>query len=337
MQKLIILLIMLSQPAFSQKLQWENIETKTEASFRGLSVVNDKIAWVSGSKGYVGQTTNGGKDWTFKQIQDFEKYDFRSLYAFDANTAIIANAGSPARILRTSDAGLSWKVVYTNEDTSVFIDGIDFWNDKEGIIYGDPMGGRMLVLRTFDGGLTWQELPEMNRPVLATGEASFAASGTTIRCMGTKKVMIATGGKISRLLVSDNQGANWKTIKTPIMQGQSSTGIFSLAYRDENNMIIVGGDYKRDTLAQDHVFYTTDGGKTWSAPAVPTGGYRECVEFINKDTVIATGPRGTDISYNGGINWIPFSGEQSFHVLRKARKGSLIIAAGGKGKLSLLK
>ena len=80
--------------------------------------------------------------------------------------------------------------------SAAFFDGIGFWNDKEGIIYGDPLKNRLLLLRTNDGGKSWEAFPEQDRPLLAAGEASFAASGTTIRCIGTQKVIIiATGGK----------------------------------------------------------------------------------------------------------------------------------------------
>ncbi len=333
---LVLLLFIISQSIIGQEIHWKTIVPKTDASFRGLSLADDNVAWISGSKGWVGRSINGGTDWTFAQVKGFEKNDFRSLYAFDANNAIIANAGSPAYILRTSDGGQTWKVVYQNNDTAAFFDGIDFWNNKEGIIYGDPIKGRMTILKTKDGGRTWQELPENSRPVLADGEASFAASGTNIHCYGNNKVIIATGGKVSRLFISTDKGATWKINTPPVIHGESSTGIFSFSFLNDNSGIIVGGDYKQDTLKNDHVFYTSDRGKNWREPVVPTWGYRECVTYINPLTVLATGPSGTDISYDGGKNWKPLSDEKGFHVVRKSRKGQLIIIAGAGGRINKL-
>ena len=335
--KQLIILLLLPYAIFSQDFQLRNIKTNTDASFRGLSVVDNHVAWVSGSKGWVGISKDAGNTWSFKQVFGFETMDFRSLHAFDSTTAVIANAGSPAFILRTTDAGQTWKQVYRNDEKEAFIDGIDFWNDKEGIIYGDPIQGRMLVLRTSDGGNSWKMVAGKNRPLLKEGEASFAASGTGIRCLEKGKVMISTGGTVSRLWTSTDKGMTWTALATPILQGESTTGIFSFAYLNSKTFFIAGGDYKQDSLTFKHIFYTHDGGIQWLVPAVPTRGYRECIEYLGKNKLIAVGPSGIDISENGGITWIPFSNAKSFHVARKARKGSLIIVAGGNGKISILK
>lgn len=333
--KQLLLFLTITQYAFSQELRFKKIEIDTNYSFRGLSVVDDSVAWVSGIKGSIGRSTNGGNKWTFTQVKGFEKWDFRTLYAFNSNEAVIANAGSPAYILRTDDGGSNWNIVYTNNDSMAFFDGVDFWNDREGIIYGDPINGRMLLLSTADGGKSWQELPKQRRPAMSEGEASFAASGTGIRCYGKEKAIIATGGKVSRLFISEDKGKNWNTISTPIIQGENSTGIFSFTFNTDSTGIIVGGDYKKNTLKVNHVFYTTNSGKSWSAPQNVTGGYRECVEFVTENTAIAVGPEGADISYNSGKGWQPIPDQKNFDVIRKARKGRLVVAAGNK-KISTL-
>jgi photosystem II stability/assembly factor-like uncharacterized protein len=219
--KYLIFICLAGVQAVAQDFSWRSIETKTDAYFRGLSVVNDHVAWVSGSKGCVGRTINTGKSARMIQVKNFENVEFRSLYAFDSLTAVIANAGSPASILRTTDGGLNWTAVYYNNDKEAFIDGMDFWNDREGIVYGDPIKGTMLLLKTQDGGRTWKVLSKQNSPALKEGEASFAASGTGIRCIEDKKVIIATGGKVSRLWISNDKAENWSTIEPPVIQGET--------------------------------------------------------------------------------------------------------------------
>jgi photosystem II stability/assembly factor-like uncharacterized protein len=202
------------------------------------------------------------------------------------------------------------------------------------MIYGDPMSGKMLLISTIDGGNTWNEVPENKRPALKEGEASFAASGTGIRCFNKKKIAITTGGKISRLWTSEDSGETWTVSDIPILQGLESAGAFSSVFWGKKG-VIVGGDYKNDALTGKHVYLTLDKGETWNLPIRPTRGLREAVESLGNDYLVAVGPQGADQSNDGGINWLPLSDEKGFHTVRKARDGSLIIAAGN-GKIAVI-
>lgn len=312
----------------SQSIEKYTLMPKVRSSFRGLSVVNDSVAWVSGSKGWVGHSVNRGLQWEFSQVPGFEELDFRSLYAFNDSTALIANAGSPAYILRTTNGGKNWQTVYTNTATAIFIDGVDFWNNREGVMYGDPIEGRMFLLFTKDGGQTWYEPAIETRPKLNEGEASFAASGTGIRCYNNKRLVIATGGKTSRLFISDNRGKTWHNASPPAQQGKESAGIFSVAFQNSRWGVVVGGDFAIDTLKVRNAFYTSDGGKTWKEANPAPRGYRECVEYLSVNTFITTGPTGTEYSADAGNQWIPVSDEKGFHVVRKARTGNWVVLAG---------
>ncbi len=329
------LFLLLLGPVLQNRAQIRVIETQTQASFRGLSVVDDRVAWLAGNQGTVGRSVSGGKSWSFQVIPGFEKSDFRTLYAFDSLRAIVANAGSPGVILRTENGGESWKEVFRIDHKDAFFDGLDFWDEKHGILYGDPINGKLLLVKTSDGGQTWNKATENERPVLDSGEASFAASGTNIRLWAKRYVAIATGGLKSGIWFSSNRGKNWSKIVVPILQGTDSRGIFSLAIQDRN-WLVAGGDYKMDTLKKDHVFYSGDAGKSWIFPQQPTGGYRECAEFMDPGLVVAAGPGGVDLSQDGGKNWKTISGQKGFHVVRKARKGKLAILAGSKGLVGIL-
>ncbi len=291
---------------------------------------------MSGTRGTVCKSIDGGVTFDCKIIPGYDSTDFRSIYAFDKFTAIIGNTGSPAKILMTTDGGQTWKETFSNEHVAAFIDGIDFWNSRDGILYGDPIDGALLLAVTHDGGLTWIEMPEEKSPQLVPGEASFAASGTAIRCIDENKVVIASGGKISRMFISDDQGSTWKWVPTPVLQGNESTGIFSIAFRDTMRGVVTGGDYKNDSLSKDHVFLTNDGGNNWQSPSKPTRGYRECVEYISDKQLIAAGPSGIDISSNGGLTWEAFSDEKKFHVVRKSRNGKKVFVIGGGGKIGII-
>ena len=99
---------------------------------------------------------------------------------------------------------------------------------------------------------------------------------------------------------------------------------------------MAGGDYRSDTLKKDHIFISEDGGKTWVFPKKATGGYRECIAATGKHSFFAAGPSGVDVSLDGGKIWSPFSGQKGLHVVKMARKGSLVIFAGAKGFIGIL-
>ncbi len=313
---------------------FKNVFFDSTISFRALSVVDDSVIWVGGNNGKIGRSFDGGKTWKIKTITGFENSDFRSVYAFSKTSVIIATTSTPACVLRTSDGGKQWLQVYKSDNPLTFIDGIDFWDSESGIIYGDPIDNKMQILLTFDRGFNWKPLLKGNEPILDTGEASFAASGTTIRCIGEKDVLIATGGKNSRIFLPGENLQRWHSILTPVLRGKESQGIFSIACLNLKQMIIVGGDYLNETQAQNHVFYTKDGGKTWLYPKTPTKGYRECVEYLSPKIAVAVGPTGSELSKDGGKNWESIENGSNFHVIRKARNGNLVIAA-GKGRIAV--
>ena len=336
MRKPFLFLLACSLTLFSfaqNKLPQVKVLTKdVKTSLRGLSVVSDRVVWVSGSGGTVGKSTDGGKTWKWLVVKGFEKRDFRDIEAFDATTAVIMAVDAPAYILKTVDGGVSWKVVYENKTTGMFLDAMSFWNENAGIVLGDPIGGKFFVARTFNGGDSWQEIPEAYRPVADSGEACFAASGTNIRPLDRDEAVFVTGGLKSRLFIRDS------AINLPLIQGTESTGANSVAVMDANKvkggttLMVVGGDFNNPASTDSNCFYTTDRGKTWTAPKKGPLGYRSSVEYLSKTHLITCGITGVDYTTDGGKNWDGISTE-GFHVVRIAKNGSAIYLAGSNGKI----
>lgn len=303
----------------------------TNTSIRGLSVVNDNVVWVSGSHGMVGRSSNGGKNWKWMTVTGFEKTEFRDIEAFDANTAIIMGIGDPAYILKTTDGGETWKVVFENKTKGMFLDAMDFVNRMQGMVVGDPVGNKIFLAETDDGGDTWKEWKD-KLPVTDSGEAFFAASGSNIRLFDDKQFFLVSGGTRSRLITNDD------IFDLPIIQGQETTGANSIDVYDvgkmkgSKRMIVVGGDFKADSSSKKNCFFSTDGGKTWKAPSVPPHGYRSCVEYLSKVDLLACGLNGVDYSNNAGKNWQWIS-KEGFNVCKIAKLGTSIYLAGNNGKI----
>lgn len=310
------------------------LQNGKDTSLRGLSVVDDSIAWVSGSKGWTALSRDGGKNWDWKQIKGYENLDFRDIEGFSDSKAIMVSAGTPAVILLTTDGSKSWKEVYRNESKDIFLDGMDFWDAEKGIIYGDPINGQMVLLETRDGGRSWQNISAHNKISLISGEASFAASGTNIRTGKGGKVWIATGGVQSRIFISSDYGLNWEATKLPIIQGKNSTGPFSIAFYKNKSGVAAGGDFLSDTSRLNNLVLTTNGGRAWMKPKVTLFGYRSAIEYLSKNELLACGPKGTDRSVDGGKTWMKLS-DQGFHTVRKAKSGDLVLLTGGNGRIAI--
>ncbi|WP_165917192.1 WD40/YVTN/BNR-like repeat-containing protein [Flaviaesturariibacter aridisoli] len=314
----------------------EVLSKGTRTSLRGLSVVDDNVAWVSGSGGTIGRSTDGGATWKWTVVKGFEKRDFRDIEAFSPTKAIIIAVDSPAYILKTIDGGETWKQVYANHTPGMFLDAMEFWNEQAGIVVGDPIGGRLFILRTFDEGETWQEVPFDHRPAVDSGEAMFASSGTNVRVLDRDEAVLITGGRRSRALVRH------EAIVLPLVQGLESTGANSIAVQDfrtrkgGKHMIVVGGDFTKAAQDSLNCFYSNNRGRSWVAPDVPPHGYRSCVEYLSKKSAVACGLNGVDISYDGGRSWTWIS-KEGFQVCRKAKKGTALFFAGGNGKVGKLK
>jgi photosystem II stability/assembly factor-like uncharacterized protein len=316
-----------SQLAFSQKIILS--ADSISSSFRGLSVANDKVVWVSGSKGVVGRSIDGGLTWKWNEVKGFEKTDFRDIEAFDEHTALIMAVDSPAFILRTIDGGESWSVVYRNDSKGMFLDAMDFRNSRDGLVVGDPIDGRFFMAATSDSGKNWEEISFTKRPVADSGEACFAASGTNIIALQNTGYALISGGLSSHIII------NQKKILLPLSQGTESAGANSIASGDNNTMVVVGGNYlKKEDISRTSAV-SFDGGYTWIQPQKPPSGYRSCVEFLGNREWVSCGLNGVDLSYDDGMNWHKIS-DRSFNVVQKAKHGKAVYFAGSEGNVGRL-
>ena len=318
--------------ASMEGLQAQRVQLLTsgaQTSIRGLSVVNDRVIWVSGSNGMVGKSIDSGKTFVWNVVKGFEKTDFRDIEAFNDTVAIIMGISSPAYLLRTTDGGVSWKIVYKNNASAMFLDAMEFLNEKNGIVIGDPMVGKFFIARTFDGGITWENTTEPNMPNADSGEACFASSGTNIRKLNQQEVIFVSGGFSSHLFIKD------KKILLPIVNGKQTTGANSVAVKNSKILIVVGGDFTTQDSCNINCCFTNNAGKDWFAPKTPPHGYRSCIEWLSKKKWLSCGLNGVDLSKDDGNTWEWIS-KESFHVCQKAKNGKAIFFAGGGGRIGKL-
>ena len=303
------------------------------ASLRGLSSVDDRVAWASGSNGTVLRTVDGGATWKPAAVPDSASLDFRDVQAFSEESAVLmsAGAGPLSRIYTTSDGGAHWKLTLRNEDEKGFFDSIAFWDRNRGLLIGDAVNGRMTVLRTEDGGVSWKPVAPEKMPAALDGEGAYAASGTAAAVGRNGRAWFATGGgESARVFRSTDWGMTWQVSTTPMRHDGAGSGIFSIAFWDELHGVVVGGKYSVPTESVDNIAFSEDGGVTWKAPSRQRpAGYRSAVvAAANGKILIVTGTTGTEISRDGGASWQSM-GEIGYHALSVG--GASVWASGNNG------
>ena len=165
--------------------QWTVQTSGVNARLRGVSAVNERVAWASGSGSTVLRTEDGGATWKRLTVTS-EALDFRDIDAIDEKTAYTLSIGngSASRIYKTIDGGVSWNVQFRNEDPKVFLDAMSFWDANHGIVIGDSVDEQFYILTTSNGGREWSRVPPSALPPALENEGAFAASGTNIAVYG---------------------------------------------------------------------------------------------------------------------------------------------------------
>lgn len=321
----------------SAKAQWQQQSSGTKADFRGLCAVSTNVAWASGTKGTFVKTTDGGNRWQVGKVSGAEALDFRDIDAFDANTAYILSIGNgeASQIYKTTDGGANWSLQFKNTEKQAFFDAMAFWDANHGIAMSDPVNGKFVILTTDDGGKNWKPVAPENLPPAVQGEGGFAASGTCITVQGKTNVWFATGGTAARVFRSTDRGRTWAVSETPIVSGVAAAGIFSIAFKDAKNGIIVGGTYNKPDEAEKSVAITADSGRTWKLAANPRG-FRSCAAYVKTKQgtmIIVVGTRGSDYSTNNGAAWMAFD-KENYNSVSFVKNTDVGWAAGPGGRLA---
>jgi photosystem II stability/assembly factor-like uncharacterized protein len=170
----------------------------------------------------------------------------------------------------------------------------------------DAVNGRFPVIKTRDGE-TWTDIGD-HLPAAQAGEAAFAASGTCVAVQGARRAWLGTGGATkARILATTDGGRSWNAYDTPIVQGNGSSGVITLAFRDPFHGILAGGDLALPDVFTDNVARSRDGGQTWelaARPPFPGSVYGLSYTGRWGRSVVATGPAGVAWSPDEGGTWI---------------------------------
>ncbi|CAL66027.1 WD40/YVTN/BNR-like repeat-containing protein [Christiangramia forsetii] len=323
-----------NKPEYFESVEAEVILEDDSLSVRAIEIIGKNLAF-AGNNGTYGLYDSANNTWK-TNIQKFDTLvpEYRAI-ASTSNDFFMLSVGSPALLYKTGNSG-KMELVYKETHDKAFYDAMTFWNDNEGIAMGDPTDGCISIIITRDGGKSWSKVDCENLPEAAEGEAAFAASNSNIAIQGNN-TWILTGGTKSRILFSPDKGASWQLFETPLLQGEPTTGGYSLDFYDDKNGIIIGGDYTNAEGNRGNKAVTADGGKTWELIAEGKDpGYKSSIRFVpdsNGKQILATGFSGIHYSKDSGKSWKKLS-EQGFYTLRFVN--DTLAYAAGKGRIAKL-
>ena len=270
--------------------------------------------------------------------------DFRGVQAWDAQTAIVMASGSgeKSRLYKTTDGCKTWERTFTDPDKDGFYDAVLFIDSRHGLVLGDPAHGdprinpaeggyfAFRIRVTHDAGKTWAPItdPEVPQPgknlMPLQGEAFFAASNSSIAIRDGWLWMATSQNRVLRRRIADSDFQSWycagaldpishgcgipwinlETAPVPLVRGNSSSGIFSIAFRDESHGMVVGGDYTKPNESTGTAAGSADGGEHWTASTILPHGFRSAVQWSEAlKAWITVGTSGSDISRDDGKTW----------------------------------
>jgi photosystem II stability/assembly factor-like uncharacterized protein len=209
----------------------------------------------------------------------------------------ISPEGGP--LLRTTDGGNSWKVIY--KITEVF-SAIQFVTPTRGWMAG--FAGR--IEHTDDGGLTWK-----NQRFEREGEVLNAI------CFIDAERGFVAGGR-GLVLGTTDGGKTWAQMATDRIED-----LWAIRFASPERGFIVGED--------GLILSTTDGGKTWAQKKSATTKALLGLAVTADDISIAVGEGGTILRSEKGSDWTEVNSGTSEMLNGVAAADNIFWAVGSRG------
>jgi photosystem II stability/assembly factor-like uncharacterized protein len=262
-----------------------------------VKAVDNNIVWAGGANGEVLKTTDGGKNWTSAGGGIIGTDSIESIEALDANTAFISiYSGNSGKILKTTNGGLSWSLV--SSVIGVAIGGMQMKTSLEGYAIGSPLGGKWIVLKTIDGGNTWQNMETAPPEDSLTSIIQGYYGPLILRPAGVQLSgdMISFGSVSGMVYHSTNLGTTWNDY--PV--GKSDF-ILSALHFNSLNIGMAGSGFIAYVTA-GLTSNTTDGGISWNSESPVSTKNVTCISGLGNEFWATT---GGSIAYtkNNGQAW----------------------------------
>ncbi|MEM9329399.1 MAG: hypothetical protein AAGA85_27310 [Bacteroidota bacterium] len=302
----------------------ESQPTETDALIVSIAIIDEQTLWLSGTNSTFMRSISGGDAWETFRHPEVDTFQYRDIHAVSAEEVVLLAIGDGvnSQIHKFSVTG-GWETAFVMGEEEGFLNSIAFWDEMRGLAFGDSFDGKPYLLETKDGGNSWSRIEGARLPDAGEGEGGFASSGSCIDVGRHGVAWVGTGASgHARILRTDDYGESWKAYESPIIKGELA-GITSVHFRTNREGFIAGGDLSSTEAYTDNMALTTNSGKDWhliGRPETPGPFYgSDLIRYGGKNILVATGPRGADISLNGGESWANITDEDLWVVDLDAR------------------
>ncbi|MFT5986193.1 MAG: photosystem II stability/assembly factor-like uncharacterized protein, partial [Planctomycetota bacterium] len=163
-------------------------------SIRAIVPMDENTVWFAANRGVVGLIDGKTPKLATIKYQD-SILNFRAI-SKTATSVFVLSIETPAvlyKIDHINKGVTKMTEVYVEENEKVFYDSMAFFDENEGIAMGDPTDTCLSIIKTTDGGKTWQKLSCEILPEVHEGEAAFAASNSNIAIYNDHVWMVSGG------------------------------------------------------------------------------------------------------------------------------------------------
>ncbi len=279
----VLFALIFSVQILSAQTNWKINRAKGDGDLVTVFFTSADKGWIAGDNGYLAITNDGGRNWTKQDIGTTESIN-EIYFRNDDNGYLVAGR----KMFITRDAGQTWREtrIYKSGDfrnlSPEFL-SIRFADKKRGIVIGSLLNQQekvvdSLVMRTEDGGETWQ------RTIVPSKKELFH-----LDFVGSSKCWIV--GDDGLVLASTDGGASFQTQKSG-----TTFDLYNVDFRDENEGYIVG--------SKGTILRTENGGANWESLKTIYPMTLMRVNFADDKTGVIVGYDGTILrSTDRGKTW----------------------------------
>ena len=328
-----VFLLMISFGLNAQAVQFKTI-LEDKISIRAIEIWDGKVfyAGTDSKFGYV--DLENPSDRRDILLSD-KKLQFRTL-AQDEKYFYTISIESPAQFFKIRKKNLKPAHMFTDHSANAFYDALKFVSPGIAYAFSDPDEDLSLKMLFLDSNTNqnWKPMSCLNSIKLKKGEAAFAASNSNIAA-SENYVWIATGGAASRIIRLNPKAETAEVFETPFVQGESSQGIYSIDFYEDEFGIAMGGDYTKQKENTNNIATTFDAGKSWQIQASgKNAGYSTCVKIrpgSKGKEIISIGDQHISYSEDFGKNWKILSEEKGLYVGEWINRNTVVLA--GKNRI----